>query len=89
MDLSYPPGFSMNDSIDPGSCSLVYTTVEKVAQRVMHLGRGALMAKVDNESAYQLILVHLPDHPLLGSFNVRPLTCPVTLKVSLPPLLRA
>ena len=65
-DLSYPPGNSVNDAIDPVHCSLAYTTVEKVARRAMSLGRGALMAKVDIEAAYRLIPVHAHDRPLLG-----------------------
>ena len=65
-DLSYPPGYSVNDAIDPASCSLTYTTVERVAQEAMRLGRGALMAKVDIKSAYRLIPVHPQDRPLLG-----------------------
>ena len=56
-DLSYPPGYSVNDATDPVSCSLVYTMVEKVAQRAMHLGKGALMAKVDIKLVYWLIPV--------------------------------
>ena len=44
--------------------SLSYTTVERVAQRAMWLGRRAQMAKVDIESAYRLIPVHTQDHPL-------------------------
>ena len=66
MDLSYPPGRSVNDAIDPAHCSLVYTTVERVAQRAMGLGRGALLAKVDIEAAYRLVPVHGNDRPLLG-----------------------
>ena len=64
-DLSYPTGCSVNDAIDPAFCSLTYTTVEQVAQRVMRLGRGALMAKVDIESAYRLIPVHPQDRTSL------------------------
>ena len=67
-DLSHPPGHSVNDAIDPELCSLTYTTVEKVAQRVMCLGRGALMAKVDIEAAYRLVPVHPQDRPLCGIF---------------------
>ena len=51
-DLSHPPGHSVNDAIDADLCSLSYTTVERVAQQAMSLGKGALMAKVDIESAY-------------------------------------
>ena len=44
---------------------MVYTTMEKVAVVATSLGQGALMAKVDIESAYRLIPVHPQDHPLL------------------------
>ena len=65
-DLSHPQGFSVNDGIDPATCSLSYVTVDTVAQAVASLGRGALMAKVDIESAYRLIPVHPDDRPLLA-----------------------
>lgn len=56
-DQQYLLGYSVNDASDPASCSLVYTMMKKVAQQTMCLGRGALMAKVDIESAYCLITV--------------------------------
>ena len=65
-DLSHPPGVSVNDGIDPACCSLTYLSVEAVAQEAAVLGTGALMAKVDVESAYRLIPIHPDDHPLLG-----------------------
>ena len=58
-DLSCPPGSSVNDGIDPDSCSLVYTTVDEVAAQAAGVGRGALLAKVDIEAAYRLIPVPL------------------------------
>ena len=63
-DLSYPPGESVNDGIDPDLCSLTYTTVERVAEVAARLGRGSLLAKIDIESAYRLIPVHPQDRPL-------------------------
>ena len=60
-DLSFPPGASANDGIDPLLCSLSYTTVDQVAKVILQLGRHALLAKVDIESAYRLILVHPQD----------------------------
>ena len=36
-DMSYPPGLSVNDGIDPILCSLVYTTVDAVAELIVHL----------------------------------------------------
>ena len=65
-DLSYPPGNSVNDGIDPKLCSLKYTSVEDVAGIAAKLGQGALMAKVDIETAYRLVPVHPQDRPLLG-----------------------
>ena len=63
-DLSYPPQQSVNDGIDPELCSLSYTTVDDIARRIAQFGSGALLAKVDIESAYRLIPVHPDDRPL-------------------------
>ena len=65
-DLSHPQEWSVNDGIDPALCSLSYVTVDMVARTVEELGAGALMAKVDIESAYRLVPVHPDDRPLLG-----------------------
>ena len=65
-DLSHPAGASVNDGINQSWCSLTYITVEEVSQRVVALGRGALMAKVDIKSAYRLVPIHPEDRPLLG-----------------------
>lgn len=65
-DLSFPPGQSVNDGIDPNICSLAYTTVEEVAACAASFGKGALLAKVDIESAYRLIPVHPQDRVLQG-----------------------
>ena len=42
-----------------------YVTVDEVATLVSELGKGALLAKVDIQSAYRLIPVHPQDRPLL------------------------
>ena len=63
-DLSYLPGESVNDGISPELCSLTYISVDKVAEVATCYGEGALMAKVDIESAYRLIPVHPTDRPL-------------------------
>ena len=65
-DLSVPPERSVNDGIDPTLCSLSYVSVDTVAAAAAAFGPGALMAKVDIESAYRLIPVHPDDHCLLG-----------------------
>ena len=77
-DLSFPHGHSVNDGIDSDLCSLRYSTVDEVAYPVADLGRGALLAKIDIESAYRLIPVHPLDRPLLamqweGSIFVDPM----------------
>ena len=65
-DLSYLPGKSINDGIDPDLCSLSYISVEQVANIAAGLAKGALLAKGDIESAYRLIPVHPSDCPLLA-----------------------
>ena len=65
-DLSYPPGKSVNDGICGDICSLSYISVDQVAEVAASYGRGALLAKVDIESAYRLIPVHPQDRPLLA-----------------------
>ena len=66
VDLSSPAGGSVNDGIDKELCSLSYMTVDQVAQKVLELGRGALMAKFDLKAAYRNIPVHPDDRWLLG-----------------------
>ena len=65
-DLSFPPGYSVNDGIDPVLCSLSYVSIDTVAAIVVSLGAGSLLAKIDIESAYRLVPVHPDDRPLLG-----------------------
>ena len=66
LDLSYPPGHSVNDGIDPQWCSLRYATVDQAIAHILQLGRGALLAKVDVGHAYRNIPVHPEDRHLLG-----------------------
>ena len=65
-DLSFPRGHSVNDGIDPALSSLSYISVDDIAAAATQLGPGALLAKVDIESAYRLIPVHPQDRPLLA-----------------------
>ena len=64
-DLSAPKGFSVNDGIPSELCSLSYASVDDAVQRIMSYTRGALLAKLDIESAYRIIPVHPDDRPLL------------------------
>ena len=64
--MSFPEGSSVNDAVDPALCTLEYVTVDRVAEEAMQLGNGSLLAKIDIESAYRLIPVHLSDKTVLG-----------------------
>ena len=66
VDLSYPEDHSVNCGIDGAHCSLSYVSVEDAAAVVLHLGKGALLAKVDIRNAYRNIPVHPDDRWLLG-----------------------
>ncbi len=63
-DLSFPKGRSVNDGINPIFCSLSYTSVDVAAAIAASVGKRALLAKVDIESAYRLIPVHPQDRHL-------------------------
>ena len=65
-DLSFPPGHSVNEGIDPDLCSLTYTSVDEVAAVAARYPPGALLAKIDIESAYRLVPVHPADRRLLA-----------------------
>ena len=66
LDLSHPPGHSINDGVQPTLSSLHYVSVDDAVQRTLQLGQGALLAKVDIEHAYQNVPIHPDDRPLLG-----------------------
>ena len=66
MDLSSPHGHSVNDGISKELCSLQYTSVDEAARRMVHLGKGTLLAKMDIQQAYRNIPVAPEDRHLLG-----------------------
>ena len=66
MDLSSPQGHSINDGIAKELCSLQYTSVDEAASRMVHLGKGTLLAKMDIKQAYRNIPVAPEDRHLLG-----------------------
>ena len=55
MDLSSPNGASVNDGIDKEIYSLSYTSVDAVVEKILELGRGALLAKLKWKFAFQWI----------------------------------
>ena len=66
MDLSHPAGHSVNDRIPKPLCSLSYITVDLAIAKIMKLGRGTLLAKVDIKSAFRLLPVHPADRHFLA-----------------------
>lgn len=66
LDLSSPRSHGVNDGIDPQLCSLSYARLDDGVKRVLSLGAGALLAKLDIRSAYRMIPVHPDDRSLLG-----------------------
>ena len=64
--LSYPPGDSVNDNIDPSFCSVQYTKFDNAVKIVQKLGRGALLGKADIRSAFRLIPLADKDFPQVG-----------------------
>ena len=59
-------GSSVNDGIDESLCSLSYVSVNDVARKILELGTGSEMAKLDIKSAYRIVPIHPGDRPLLG-----------------------
>ena len=66
VDLSAPEGHSVNDGISKHLCSLSYISVDHIANTVLQLGRGSLLAKVDIKEAYRNVPVAPEDRLLLG-----------------------
>jgi len=57
LDLSSPTDQSGNDGISKEDCSLQYASVSQVVAKVVELGRGTLMGKMDIQHAYRNIPV--------------------------------
>ena len=66
VDMSYPDKASVNEGIDPSLCSLLYAIIDDAVIMMLKKGGGAQLAKVDLESAYRMVPVHLEDRQLLG-----------------------
>ena len=61
MSLKALYGASDNDM-----CSISYITMDSIADKILQLGRGTLMAKADIMQAYRIVPVHPDDRHLLG-----------------------
>ena len=66
VDLSHPPGRSVNDGIPKPLCSLRYPSIADAVQFIKMLGPGTLLLKVDLRNAYRIVPVHPLDRHLLG-----------------------
>ena len=66
VDVPHPEGRSVNDGISCELCSLQYIRMEEMVRKLLELGPGVQMAKMDIERAYRMVSVHPQDHYLLG-----------------------
>ena len=62
-NLSAPIGNSINDFIDPVHYSLQYATIDDATNICHHLGKNALLAKVDIKNAFRLCSINRHDLP--------------------------
>ena len=66
VDLSHPKDKSVNDGIPKNLCSLSYITIDDATWKVIELGPGTELAKIDVKGAFRLIPVNPLDHHLLA-----------------------
>ena len=66
MDLSSPQDHSINDNLHRRLLHVSYASMDDAAMLMHFLGAGALMAKVDIQSAYRLVPIHPADRRFLG-----------------------
>ena len=65
-DVSFSPGKSVNDGINPELTTLSYINVDQIAHKITQLGRGSQLSKMDIEEAYRIVPIHPDDRHLLG-----------------------
>ena len=65
-NLSFPTGLSVNDSISKDDFSLTYVTVDRAVERILVLGHGCYLSKVDVQSAFRIVPVRPSQWHLLG-----------------------
>lgn len=66
LDLSSPKGASVNDTIPSELCTLLYIIKDDAVVKIMELGKGCCLAKLDVEHAYRNIPVHPDDWSLIA-----------------------
>ena len=65
VDLSALAGASVNNGIDKELCSLSYTFVDAIVLRIIQMGQGTLLAKMDLKQAHRIVPVCPADRILL------------------------
>ena len=65
VDLSYPKQKSVNDGILKKLCSLTYITIDDAVRKIVQLGPGTELAKIDVKGAFCLVPVNPLDCHLL------------------------
>jgi len=88
LDLSWSDGSSVNDGIlkdfylgEP--VTLMYPTVDDIADRIVQFGPGCLLFKRDLKRAYRQLSVDLYDYPMLGHWWCDQLFFDVQLPIGL------
>ena len=66
VDLSSPPGHSINDGISTESSSYSYPSIDHLATIIVSEGHGSFMVKANIKEAYRMLPIHPEDPPLLG-----------------------
>ena len=66
VDLSAPRGHSTNDGISRELAAIRYARIDDAVSRILQLGRGARLVKLDLKNAYRMIPIHPHDQHLLG-----------------------
>ena len=71
LDLSYPPGYSVNDGIDKNiycgkEIHLKYPSIDTMAQRIAKIGKGAKIWKLDLLRAFRQLPLCPRDYSLIG-----------------------
>ena len=64
-DLSFPLCFSVNDLIPDDQVSVKYVGIPEASEKVISLGHGTLLAKIDIRRAYCLLPVCVEDRNLV------------------------
>ena len=66
LNLSAPPGKSVNEFINKEDFKLQYTKVDTAIDFILSLGRGCMLSKVDIQDAFRILPVSPEDWYLLG-----------------------